>query len=181
MNQIRLMTVICALILTLCILFGGYYLYDRYFIRDGLQEQISQLVTAQEINIEKQNNLTKVSIRSSEIENFQDVYQKIAKLVYQRLGPQAEIIFLDERTENLSMLYEECSFIIHEGIATGKYQDMRTQVLNLADQEGVQCHLTMDSSNIYLVLKDEQGYLYEVIPRINQVDGWEKLGGDMID
>jgi hypothetical protein len=181
LNQIRLMTVICALILTLCVLFGGYYLYDRYYIRDGLREQISQLVTAQEINIEKQDNSSTVSIRSPEIENFQSVYQKTAKLVYQRLGSEADIVFLDKQTENLSMLYEECSFIIHEGIATGKFQDMRTQVLNLAAQEGVQCDLTMDSSNIYLVLKDEQGYLYEVIPRINQVDEWEKLGGDMID
>jgi len=181
LNQIRLMTVICALILTLCVLFGGYYLYDRYFIRDGLREQISQLVKAEEINIEKQDNLSTVLIRSSEIEDFQNVYQKTAKLVYQSLGPQAEIIFLDERTENLSLLYEECSFIIHEGIATGKFRDMRTQVLNLADQEGVQCDLTMDSFNIYLVLRDEEGYLYEVIPRINQLDEWEKLGGDMID
>lgn len=181
MNQIRLTTVVCALILTLCVLFGGYYLYDKYFIRDGLREQISQLVTAQEINIDKQDNSSIVSIRSSEIENFQDVYQKIAKLVYQKLGPQAEVVFLDERTEKLSQLYEECSFIIHEGIATGKYQDMRTKVMNLADQKGVQCHLTMDSSNIYLVLKDEKGYLYEVIPCINQANGWEKLGGDMID
>ncbi|MFY9140386.1 MAG: hypothetical protein WBJ83_08345 [Thermacetogeniaceae bacterium] len=181
MKQIRFITVICSLILTLCVLFGGYYLYDRYFIRDGLREQISQLVTAQEINIEKQDNSSVVSIRSAEIDDFQSVYQKTAKLVYQSLGPQAEIVFLDERTENLSMLYEECNFIIHEGIATGKFQDMRTQVLNLADQEGVQCDLSIDSSNIYLVLKDDQGYLYEVIPRIKQLDGWEKLGGDMVD
>jgi len=181
LNQIRLTTVVCALILTLCVLFGGYYLYDRYFIRDGLREQINQLVTAQEIIIERQDNLSKVAIRSSEIENFQDVYQKIAKLVYQSLGHQAEVVFLDERTEKLSQLYEECSFIIHEGIATGKFQEMRTQILNLAEQKGVQCHLTIDSSNIYLVLRDEEGYLYEVIPRINQTGGLEKLGGDMID
>ena len=103
------------------------------------------MVTAQEINIEKQDNSSTVSIRSPEIENFQSVYQKTAKLVYQRLGSEADIVFLDKQTENLSMLYEECSFIIHEGIATGKFQDMRTQVLNLAAQEGVQCCLLYTS------------------------------------
>ncbi len=181
MNQIKLTTVICALLITLCALFGGYYLYDKYYVGNGLREQISQVVTAEEINIEKQDNLPTVSIRSSKIESLQNAYQETAKVVYQRFGPECNIVFLDERTENLSLLYEECSFIIQEGIATGEFQDMRTKVLSLADEKGVLCHLTMDSSNIYLELRDEQGYLYEVVHRMNQLDEWEKLGGDVID
>ncbi len=178
MNQLRLKTVVFALLITLCLLLGGYYLYQKYYVRSGLEEQINQVVSAEEVKIDKQENPPTVYVRSLEIKNLQSVYEKTAELVHRKLGPNYRIVFLDKRTPKLRSLYENSSFVIQEGIATGSFQEMHQKVLELADRKGVQCHLTMDSSNIYLEFKDDQGYLYEVIPRLNQLGEREKTGGE---
>ncbi|MGB4504957.1 MAG: hypothetical protein WBI44_08695 [Syntrophaceticus sp.] len=178
MNQIRLTTVILSLVVTLFILFCGYLLYDKYYIKNGLEEKINQIVNVEEINIAKKENPPTVYIRSSDIKNLQTAHQKTAEVVYQTLGPEFRVVFLDERSEKLSNLYEKCSFVIQEGIATGKFQDMNNKVQKLAAAEDVQCHLTIDSSNIYMELDDDNGYLYEVIPRLNHLGEQEKPGSE---
>lgn len=178
MNQIRFTTVAIALVVTLFILLGGYFLYDKYYIKNGLEEKINQIVETEEIKIAKQENPPTVYIRSSEIKDLQTVHQKTAEIVYQTLGPEFRVVFLDERTEKLSKLYEKCSFVIQEGIATGRFQEMNVKVQELAAEEGIQCHLTMDSFNVYLELDDGKGYLYEVIPHLNQLGEQEKPGSD---
>lgn len=169
MSQIHIKTVVITCIITLVILLGGYYLYNNYYVKNGLQEQIDQVVKVEEIEIDKEENPPTVYISSSEIKDLQDVYLKTDKIVYQNLGSEYRTVLSDKRTDKLSGLFDKCSFVIQEGIATGEFQEMDNQVRDLAELEGVQCHLTIDSSNIYLELKDEQGYLYEVIPHSEPV------------
>ena len=178
MNQIRFTTVAIALIITLVILLSGYKLYDKYYVDNSLQETINQIVETEDVKIAKQETHPTVYIRSSEIKNLQTVYQKTAEVVHQKLGPEFRIVFMDERTEKLSSLYEKSSFVIQEGIVTGKFQEMHKRVQELADAEDVKCHLTMDSFNIYLELNDNQGYLYEVIPCQSQLGEQEKPGSE---
>jgi hypothetical protein len=78
---------------------------------------------------------------------------------------------LDNRTPKLQSLYEQASFAIQEAIATGNFQAMQKSVSRLAAANKVQSNISVDSYNVYLELRDEQGsgYLYEVIPRTSQV------------
>jgi len=57
LNQIRFTTVAIALVVTLFILLGGYFLYDKYYIKNGLEEKINQIVETEEIKIAKQEIL----------------------------------------------------------------------------------------------------------------------------
>jgi hypothetical protein len=178
LSQIQIKTVVITCIITLVILLGGYYFYNNYYVKNGLQEQINQVVEIEEIEIAEEENPPTVYIRSSEIKDLQDVYLRIDKIIYQKLGSKYRTVLLDDRTDKLSESLDKCSFVIQESIATGKFQEMHDQVQELAEQEGVQCHLTMDSSSIYLELKDDQGYLYEVIPHQNQSEEREKAGSE---
>jgi hypothetical protein len=179
LSQIHIKTVIVAFIVTLGILLCGYYFYNNYYVKNGLHEQISQVVEVEEeIEIAEQKHPPTVYIRLSEIKALQDVYLKIEEIVCQKLGSEYRIVLLDERNDKLMALYDKCSFVIQESLVTGKFQDMYNKVQELAELEGVECHLTMDSSNIYLELRDDQGYLYEVIPRLNQLGSLEKPGSE---
>lgn len=179
MNQIRFTTVVLATVITLFVLFSGYKLYDRYYIGNSLEGSINKIVATEEIKIAKQETPPTVYISSSEIKDLQIVYRKTAQVVHQKLGSEFRIILIDKRTEKLSRLYEKCSFIIQEGIATGGFQEMHNGVRELAGREDVCCHLTIDSSNVYLELNDNHGYLYEVIPRQSQFKEWEKPGSEI--
>ncbi len=178
MGQIRITTVAIALVVTLSILLGGYFLYDKYYLKKGLEERIGQVVVVEEIKIAKKEKPPTVYIRSSEINDLQSIYQEITEEVFQTLGSDYRVVILDERTEQLSKSYEHLSFIIQEGIATGGFQEMSTRVQEYAMAQDIQCHLTMDSFNLFLELKEDQGYLYEVIPRLSGTGEKEKLGSE---
>ncbi len=178
MNHIRLTTVVFSLLVTLFILLGSYFLYDKYYVKNGLEEKINQIVSVDEIKVAKKEKPPTVYIRVSELKDLQTVYLKIAEVVNQKYGSEFRIVFLDERSEKLSKLYEQSSFVIQEAIVTGRFQEMNKKVQELAEREGVSCRMTIDSTNIYLELKDDQGYLYEVIPRLNQVEEREKQGSE---
>lgn len=183
MSQIRLTTVITVLIVTLCILLGGQYLYESYYVKNDLQEEIGRIVPAGKIRIAKDEDPPAVYIRSAEIENLQTVYLNTEKIVRRQLGPGYKIIFIDERTPEIESLYEKCGFIIQEAIATGGFQEMDRRVGDLARTAGIRSHLSIDSSNIYLELHDDRGYLYEVIPRFpghGQQNIMEKPGGEVL-
>lgn len=181
MDKIRLTTVIAVLIVTLCILLGGRYLYESYYVKNSLHKEISQAVQAEEIRIAKQEDPPAVYIHVPEIKNLQSTYLCVEKIVRQQLGPGYKVILTDKRTSKLENLYEKCSFIIQEAIATGNFLEMEQKIDDLSKTAGVKHHLSIDSKNIYLELRDNRGYLYEVIPRspqLGQQKNMEKLGGE---
>lgn len=176
MGQIRFMTVLTVLVVTLCILLGGQHLYESYYVNNNLRDEIGQIVKVEEIRIEKQEDPPTVYLRAPEIENLRKDYLNIEKTVDRRLGADYRIVLLDDRTPELESLYEKCSFIIQEAIATGSYQDMEQQIGKMAKENGVHYRLFIDSSAIYLELRDERGYLYEVIPRHSGGEHSENMG-----
>lgn len=181
MDKIRLTTVIAVLIISLCILLGGRYLYESYYVKNSLDEEISQAMQAEEIRIAKQEDPPAVYISVPEIKNLQSVYLCAEKIVQQQLGPGYKVILTDKRTPELESLYGKCSFVIQEAIVTGSFEDMKQKIDDLSKTAGVKHHLSIDSKNIYLELRDNRCYLYEVIPRFSQPGQqkiMEKLGGE---
>lgn len=181
MNKIRFTTVIAVLVFTLCVLLGGRYLYESYYVKNNLYEEINRAVQAEQISIIKQEDPPTVYIRVPEIKNLKSVYLCVEKIVRQQLGQGYKVVLTDTRTPDLENLYEKCSFIIQEAIFTGSFQDMEQKIEDISKTAGIEWHLSIDSKNIYLELRDDHGYLYEVIPRYyqsNQQKNMEKLGGE---
>ncbi len=183
MGQIRFTTVLTVLIITLCILLGGHHLYESHYVKNNLQNEIGRIIKVEEIRIEKQEDPPAVYLRAPEIENLRKAYLNIENVVAKRLGAGYRIVLVDDRTPELEGLYEKCSFIIQEAIATGRYQNMEQKIAELAKAAGVHYRLFIDSSAIYLELRDDHGYLYEVIPRYprcEQPENFEQPGGEIL-
>lgn len=165
MRQLNIPAVIITFFVTLALMMGGKYLYEGYYLKKSLENKISKIIEVKEIRVDKTEQPPSVYLRTAPIGDLQSVYKKIDKVVRQELGPEYHIVFIDRRTPKLTEVYEKSQFAIQEAIATGCFRQMYSSVQSIAQANDVACRLSIDSSNIYLQIYDENGYLYEVIQR----------------
>lgn len=182
LQQWRIPTIVAAMLITLLLLLGGQWLYEKYYVKDGLDRQIANVAAVESLTVAKDENPPSVYVRFSHVQDLQTDYQGLTDVIRKQLGPNYKVVLMDNRTPKLQSLYEQCSFAIQEAIATGNYQAMQKEVAQIAADNKAQSHMSVDSNNVYLELRDQQdtGYLYEVIPRLSQlaVSGQAKLGGE---
>ncbi|MGB9791497.1 MAG: hypothetical protein ACPLTR_02835 [Thermacetogeniaceae bacterium] len=174
MRQLNIPAVIIAFFIALGLMISGKYLYEKYFLKESLENKISKVIEVRELKIDNTEQPPTVYLRTAQIEDLQAVYKRVDKIVKQELGPGYRIVFLDKRTPKLTEVYEESQFAIQEAIATGCFRQMYSSVQSIAQSNNVKYRLTIDSSNIYLQLHDENGYLYEVIQRSSELAADEK-------
>ncbi len=181
-QQWRIPAIVAAMLITLLFLLGGQYLYEKYYVKDGLDRQIAKVAAVESLTVAKDEKPPSVYVRFSHVNDLQKDYQGLESTVQKQLGTNYQVVLLDNRTPKLQSLYEQCSFAIQEAITTGDYQAMQKSVSQLAAADHVQSKMSVDSDNVYLELRDQQnsGYLYEVIPRLSQLanSGQAKLGGE---
>ncbi len=185
LQQWRIPTIVAAMLITLALLLGGQFFYEKYFVKDGLDREVAKVAAADEVRVDKDEKPPVVYVRISQVQDLQTDYQELTDVIRKQLGPGYKVVLLDNRTPKLQSLYEQCAFAIQEAIATGSYQTMQKTVSQLAAADKAQSNISVDSYNVYLELKDEQGpgYLYEVIPRQPQVASGEQAnnpGGEGI-
>jgi hypothetical protein len=171
LQQWRIPTIVAAMLITLALLLGGQFLYEKHFVKDGLDRQVAKVAAVDDLRIAKDEKPPAVYVRINNAQDLQTDYQGLTDVIRKQLGPQYKVVLLDNRTPKLQSLYEQGSFAIQEAIATGNYQAMQKSVSRLAAANKTQSNISVDSYNVYLELRDEQGsgYLYEVIPRTSQV------------
>jgi len=170
LQQWRIPTIVAAMLITLALLLGGQFLYEKHFVQNGLDQQVAKVTAVDDLRVAKDEKPPAVYVRISNAQDLQTDYQGLTDVIRKQLGPQYKLVLLDERTPKLQSLYEQASFAIQEAIATGDFQAMQKSVSRLAADNKVQSNISVDSYNVYLELRDEQGsgYLYEVIPRTGQ-------------
>jgi hypothetical protein len=176
LQQWRIPTIVAAMLITLAVLLGGQILYQKHFVNDDLNRQVATVAAVSDLRVAKDEKPPAVYLRINNAQDLQTDYQGLAEVVRKQLGPQYKVVLLDNRTPELQSLYEQGSFAIQEAIATGDYQAMQKSVTRLAAANRVQSQISVDSYNVYLELRDEQGsgYLYEVIPRAPQTASEEQ-------
>ncbi len=167
-QNMRLSTVVIAMIITLSVLFGGKYVYELNANQDLLQK-IRSVAAVEEVKIARDERPPTVYLQLSEVDDLGKVYRQIRKIVDTYLGQEYQVVLVDRRTKKLEEVFNECQFSVYEAISTGQYQQMSRVVKETAKNSGVAVRISMDSSNIYLQFKDSGDYLYEVIPRWPQL------------
>ncbi|MEW6045817.1 MAG: hypothetical protein AB1609_04945 [Bacillota bacterium] len=83
-----------------------------------------------------------------------------------RVGRVDEVVLVDQRTPSLVAAYNHLSLALQEGAVSGAFTDMADRVYSEAKTLGVpESRVYVDSGNVYLLLKDRDAFLIEVVPR----------------
>jgi len=165
-RDLRIPVVLLVLLVSLSAFWGVRWLYNRYSIEEPLARYLesSQLVQSFEIN--RRWQVVRVTVNLAPAENLKDTYREITQGIQAVLdGRPFELQLQDNRDEQLKRAFYYSQFAVYEAITKGNYREMIKDVDQRAKEIGASAYVFLDQDRVYLQMKRNGHYLYEVIPR----------------
>ncbi|MBX5436829.1 MAG: hypothetical protein IRZ33_06400 [Alicyclobacillaceae bacterium] len=163
MSRVRLVPVICILIVSLAVMFGGWRAYLRFNLIDPLESQIRAIPGVKSVQVIAGNpNEVRIALRP-DVADLQTTYGKIARVVDSAMSGE-QLVIEDNESPALTQAYENFELILLEGLAKGDYVEMKNEIEQKARAMGIQARVTMDRNNVYIQMKKGGAYLYRIWP-----------------
>ena len=163
LSRIRILPTITALILTFAFLFGGFQFYRTYALIRPLELSLQQVPYVQSATISTSGTSPRVDVSLGRVRDLQTTYDQIERRMTTVLGAPATVALTDQRTPQLTSVYESLAPILYQGMAHGDYQTMIADFTKAARIHGVTARVTMNVSDVFVQLETAGGYLYDVI------------------
>jgi hypothetical protein len=166
MSRIRLVPVMVIALVSLVVLFGGWWAYRQYNIVNPLKASLEGVSGVRSVQVET-GNPSVVDVTLGPVSDLQSTYLNIASAVRGIVGdPSAVTVHIqDNRSQELTNAYEETlEPIVLEGVRKGNYTEMIAAVKQKASELNIQAKITMDAHNVYVQLMKDNRYFYDVMP-----------------
>ena len=162
-NGLKIRIIIVVTLIVLGLLFGGRYVYERFYVLDSLVEAFTSIEGASGLQVKTQRK-TDLVITLDRVSQLETTYGKIKDTAEELLGDKLGTIQLvDRRDQQLVDCYHRLHYALWQAISTGDFVDMAAQASKLT--EDLDARITVDRDYVYVELETEEAYLYEIVPR----------------
>lgn len=168
-NGLQVYVIIGVFLLGTALIFGVQSLVDRYEVKAPLIKSAERVDGVVQAQLQKGTKGTDLVVTLKAPQDFRDSYGKLQGLLGRYLGDNGgSVIIKDSRTRSLQRSYESLQFILQEGIATGRFAEMRSAFNREAQALGLPRHqVFVDSEHVYVAVEGGNGRLFDVIKRPN--------------
>lgn len=154
-------------LLTLGVLLGGYFFYNKYFIDQPLSTALesSNIIRSYELTEKAHSPLLKLELQSTA--NFAQEFHNFLNNNEQMLLDKPIYLELHSNpNEKIKKFYEEVHPVIYETLSLGNYTQLQEKIEVLANDYGLsKTKLTVNHKYLYLQLEDKENYLYLMFNR----------------
>jgi hypothetical protein len=186
-NGLQVYVIIGVFLLGTALIFGVQNLVDRYEVKAPLIKSAERVDGVVQAELQKGKKGTDLVVSLKAPQDFRDSYGKLQSILGRYLGNDAgSVIIKDSRTRSLQRSYESLQFILQEGIATGRFAEMRAAFNREAQALGLTRHqVFVDSDHVYVAVEGGNGRLFDVINRpttgLTSTAGNAQQGGGSAD
>lgn len=154
-------------IVSLFLLFGGWYLYQNISIKNPINEAVSSIKGIKVTDLEINKKSVNLSINLYDIDNFQVTYELIEETISPFLNNRSlNIEIINDGNDELNLVWSKSYFYIAEAIDKKEYSLIPQAIDKMKQEYNLdQASYTMDETNIYIDLHQNDAALYFVIPR----------------
>ena len=167
--KIRALPVMLSLVLTLGMLFGGWFTYQQFYVQRPIEEFIvnKPQVVLKEIKIHQ--NSVIVDLDFKDPNTFAMDYHEVKQFIEDKTGKKANIR-IPVAGENMKRLWEEEYFFIAEAINKQEYSEIPKIIEKTKKDRQLEKTVTrMDEKYIYVFLQKGSDHLYAVLPLTEEV------------
>lgn len=164
MSRIRIVPILAITCVTLSLLFGGWELYRNFGLVRPLEDQLMAAGTVQKVESVVSGQEREIKVTMKQVPDLQAAYEGVEKIVQESLGPYVTIDLADNRQEELENAYRDLQPTLYAGIAKGEFPAMIAGMGAQAKQAGVESKISMNDEYIFVELRKDGKYLYEVVP-----------------
>lgn len=164
--EIKWLTGLLAFVLALGLLLGGNQAYQRYYIDEPLQEALERRSEVEEACIEIEQGIVYVTVKLAKVDNIQQEYYQLDKLLVDKLGKRPfELLIAEESSVELEEAYNNLQPAMYEAMAENRYLWLKEYLGEYCREGDLDCRLYIDEQRVYLQLCSKKDSLYKVIER----------------
>jgi len=163
--KLRAMPVMLSLISTLALLFGGWYTYQHFYIKQPVQDYIASKndLVLNDLRITQDQVIVDIDFKNPE--RFVSEYKELNQYLQEQMNGKEISIRLPQYGEEMKKLWEKEYFGVAEAIQTKEYSKIPLMVEQMKEKEHLQQAMArMDEDFVYLYLKDDSDHIYAVLP-----------------
>lgn len=165
-SKLNVKLIVGVVIASLLLVVVGQFAYYKLYLNAPLAEELKKVPGISKVKIEDNNGQSTVEITLKKIDNLQNSYVEINKIVTEKAGKNMQINIQDKTNNFLENVYRQMNFSIQEAIVQGNFADMYIRLGEIAKENKIKdWNLYIDKDNIYLQIMDKDDYLYRVVPR----------------
>lgn len=166
-KRIRIIPTLLIMLAMCIILFGGWSLYEHYFMKRPVEHALKKHTGITKYNLNWQADKLQVEIKSKKGKNIRELIGNlIVALEKHANGRVVQIEYInDESTPEIDALWSRMLFGISEAMVHQKYSVIPTYSKQLQQQNlGIQVYTEMDSRYVYIQLANKNGSRTVLLP-----------------
>lgn len=167
LSGLKVEAVVAAFAVTAAVVFGLQWAVKRYQVEQPLLRAAERVEGVRRAELSFAGGRPTLVVTLGSPRDFRTTYQQLEGLVQGAFGEGAGRVMLrDNRTGRLSQALYEINFAVQEGLATGRFTEMRKAVEGEAKRLKLsRPYLWAEDDRVYLGLRDGQAALYAVVER----------------
>lgn len=175
MGTMRLAPIALTALVSAAVLFGGWFGYQHFFVKQPLDEQAASVPGVREADVFIGRGEVRIILQLEPDVDLRDVYTTVRKIGESAAGSRdVRIEIAQSASKSLEDLWSKALFDVAEAMEHRRYGDIPARLDELAaDLQGVTVTTEMDDANVYVMLSDGSSSKYVVLPRVPAVmEAW---------
>lgn len=165
--KIRPLPAVLSLVISLAVLFGGWFVYEQFKIKQPIAEIIEKQenITAYRITVSPRKIVISLTVKPSfTLASDYTVLREDVKRVTSR--DDVTITLDDHPDDQLYAAWNQLYFTFAEGIANRQYSKIVSQLDNAPISERVRVEVAMDEDYLYVWMQEQRGNhsLFHLLP-----------------
>lgn len=167
MVKLRLLPVLLTFCCSAAVVFGGWFAYQHYFVKQPLDGKIAAVPGVREAAVDIDRREVRIDLRLEHDADLREVYTAVWRTAKSAAGSRNVRIDLEQNTsETLDALWAQALFDVAEAMEHRRYGDIPDRLNELAAAgEDVTVSTEMDETNVYIRLSDGENSKFVVLPR----------------
>lgn len=178
-NSLRFEVILAAFVVVAAGVFGVQWLVNRWQVEQPVLGTAARVEGVRRAELRDDGGRVDLVVTLGPTRDFHATYQRLGEVLTRGYGRNGgRVVVRDARTPRLSRALYELNFALQEGLATGRYTEMR-QVVE-AQARALQLpppHLWVEEGRIYVALQDGKAILYTVVARGSAAPGEKPAEG----
>jgi|GEM_PF-332037 len=161
----------------LVLFFGGQWLFEWSTVREPLRRALSANPAVESFTVTYRPTVV-VTVDLAPTEDlratYRDLHDAVARVVKTR---PFKLELRDRRNGQLEEVWYHSQYSIYRAAADGDFPAMADVVEREAERAGARARVFVDEANIYVQLRQDEAYLYAVVPRTGSRATTDAPGG----
>lgn len=164
----RPITAILITGLTIALLLVGQYAWHKTQIEKPLTLEINQITAVKNWSIQYDADQTRVKVVLNRKADLQETYLALTGVLNKTIGEgKYQLEIQNTSSKKLTDFYQNIQPVLYEGLSTGRFTWLVSEVDQQAKNEGLETKVQLDNNYLYLQVVGQGQSIYKLLPRDN--------------